>query len=163
MCVFLRSLEYYEGILFLTTNRVKTIDEAIASRIHLPLRYADLSQSAQKEVWQSFLKKAKATKGASSLAPKDVERLAKEGLNGRQVRDQHSHKAALTKPSSRSKMPCRWRKLWRMMKRVQSGCHTSRRPSISTSSSNRTFVEPAKLRACTHILKWIQWLIDPLV
>ena len=111
VCVFLRSLEYYEGILFLTTNRVKTIDEAIASRIYLPLRYADLSQSAQKEVWQSFLKKAKATKGASLLAPKDVERLAKEGLNGRQVRDQHSHKAALTKPSSRSKMPCRWRKL----------------------------------------------------
>ena len=32
--VFLRELEYYQGIMFLTTNRVKQIDDAIASRIH---------------------------------------------------------------------------------------------------------------------------------
>ena len=31
--VFLRELEYYQGIMFLTTNRVKQIDNAIASRI----------------------------------------------------------------------------------------------------------------------------------
>lgn len=36
--VFLRELEYYQGIMFLTTNRVKQIDDAIASRIHLPLK-----------------------------------------------------------------------------------------------------------------------------
>jgi hypothetical protein len=37
--VFLRELEYYQGIIFPTTNRVKQIDDAIASRVHLPLRY----------------------------------------------------------------------------------------------------------------------------
>ncbi|KAF2177301.1 hypothetical protein K469DRAFT_742614, partial [Zopfia rhizophila CBS 207.26] len=35
--VFLRKLEYFEGILFLTTNRVRTFDEAIVSRIHLAI------------------------------------------------------------------------------------------------------------------------------
>lgn len=35
---FLRALEYYEGILILTTNRVGTFDEAFKSRIQLALR-----------------------------------------------------------------------------------------------------------------------------
>jgi SpoVK/Ycf46/Vps4 family AAA+-type ATPase len=35
--VFLRVLEFYSGILFLTTNRVGTIDEAFKSRIHISL------------------------------------------------------------------------------------------------------------------------------
>ncbi len=35
--VFLRALEFYSGILFLTTNRVGTIDEALKSRIDLSL------------------------------------------------------------------------------------------------------------------------------
>lgn len=35
--VFLRVLEYYSGILFLTTNRVGTIDEAFKSRIQISL------------------------------------------------------------------------------------------------------------------------------
>ncbi|KAF2800360.1 P-loop containing nucleoside triphosphate hydrolase protein, partial [Melanomma pulvis-pyrius CBS 109.77] len=37
--VFLRALEYYTGVLFLTTNRVGTLDEAFRSRIHLSLLY----------------------------------------------------------------------------------------------------------------------------
>lgn len=40
--VFLRVLEYYNGLLFLTTNRVGTIDEAFKSRIHLSLYYVSL-------------------------------------------------------------------------------------------------------------------------
>ncbi|KAK6222191.1 hypothetical protein QIS74_04446 [Colletotrichum tabaci] len=35
--VFLRALEYYDGILILTTNRVGTFDEAFKSRIQLAL------------------------------------------------------------------------------------------------------------------------------
>ncbi|KIW97213.1 uncharacterized protein Z519_02605 [Cladophialophora bantiana CBS 173.52] len=37
--VFLRVLEYYAGILFLTTNRIGDFDEAFASRIHMNLHY----------------------------------------------------------------------------------------------------------------------------
>ncbi|KAG7287269.1 hypothetical protein NEMBOFW57_006776 [Staphylotrichum longicolle] len=41
--VFLRVLEYYSGILFLTTNRVGALDEAFKSRIHLSLYYPPLT------------------------------------------------------------------------------------------------------------------------
>jgi len=51
VCVFLRKLEYYDGIMFLTTNRVRTIDKTSASRIHMPLRYNELDESARKKVW----------------------------------------------------------------------------------------------------------------
>ncbi|KAL4956503.1 hypothetical protein BDW69DRAFT_181509 [Aspergillus filifer] len=36
--VFLRKLEYYEGVLFLATNRVMEFDEAVLSRIHLNMK-----------------------------------------------------------------------------------------------------------------------------
>ena len=40
--VFLRTLEYYPGILFLTTNRVGVLDEAINSRVHITLYFGNL-------------------------------------------------------------------------------------------------------------------------
>ncbi|RMJ07908.1 hypothetical protein CDV36_012492 [Fusarium kuroshium] len=43
--VFLRILEYYNGILFLTTNRVGTLDEAFKSRIHMSLYYPPLNRT----------------------------------------------------------------------------------------------------------------------
>lgn len=42
--VFLRILEYYSGILFLTTNRVGILDEAFKSRIHISMYYPPLSR-----------------------------------------------------------------------------------------------------------------------
>merc|ERR1711939_1159242 len=57
--IFLRLLEYFQGILFLTTNRVDTFDEAFQSRIHLPLRYGELSAKAKRRVWGMFLEMAK--------------------------------------------------------------------------------------------------------
>lgn len=40
--VFLRILEYYSGILFLTTNRPGALDEAVKSRVHLNLHFPHL-------------------------------------------------------------------------------------------------------------------------
>ncbi|CAG8919072.1 unnamed protein product [Penicillium salamii] len=42
VAVFLRVMEYYAGILFLTTNRVGDFDEAFTSRIHVSLWYKPL-------------------------------------------------------------------------------------------------------------------------
>jgi SpoVK/Ycf46/Vps4 family AAA+-type ATPase len=53
--VFLRVLEYYEGILILTSNRVGTFDEAFKSRIQLSLHYDALSQGQRQKIWQNFL------------------------------------------------------------------------------------------------------------
>jgi SpoVK/Ycf46/Vps4 family AAA+-type ATPase len=40
--IFLRVLEYYEGILFMTTNRINDSDVAVHSRIHVSLEYLSL-------------------------------------------------------------------------------------------------------------------------
>lgn len=40
--VSLRVLDYYDGVLFLTTNRVGTVDEVFRFRIHLSLYYPAL-------------------------------------------------------------------------------------------------------------------------
>lgn len=53
--VFLRVLEYYEGILILTTNRVGTFDEAFKSRILLSLHYEKLSEGQRHRIWRGFI------------------------------------------------------------------------------------------------------------
>ena len=53
--VFLRALEYYTGVLFLTTNRVGTLDEAFKSRIHMSLLYPALDWDQTKAVWTKHL------------------------------------------------------------------------------------------------------------
>ncbi|PWY90984.1 hypothetical protein BO70DRAFT_410604 [Aspergillus heteromorphus CBS 117.55] len=52
VAVFLRVMEYYAGILFLTTNRVGYFDEAFTSRIHVTLYYPELSSDKTVEVFK---------------------------------------------------------------------------------------------------------------
>lgn len=53
--VFLRTLEYYSGILFLTTNRVGVLDEAFKSRIHVSLRYPKVKLPTTLSIWKGCL------------------------------------------------------------------------------------------------------------
>ena len=48
--VFLRTIEYYQGIMLLTINRVTEFDPAALSRIHLKVKYDDLKSKAKSEV-----------------------------------------------------------------------------------------------------------------
>ncbi|KAF8538611.1 hypothetical protein BDD12DRAFT_740606, partial [Trichophaea hybrida] len=57
--IFLRVLEYYSGILFLTTNRVGTFDEAFKSSIHMSLYYPELSKDAYIKIWKMNLHRIK--------------------------------------------------------------------------------------------------------
>jgi len=53
--IFLRALEYYRGVLFLTTNRVEAFDSAFTSRIHVALHYKKLRDSDRQRIWiQNF-------------------------------------------------------------------------------------------------------------
>ncbi|KAI1128300.1 P-loop containing nucleoside triphosphate hydrolase protein [Nemania abortiva] len=47
----LRALEYYSGILIMTTNRVGTLDEAFKSRIHVVLYFPQLDIARSLEIW----------------------------------------------------------------------------------------------------------------
>jgi hypothetical protein len=55
--VFLRRLEYYSGVLILTTNRVGQFDEAIKSRIHISLYYPELKEKPSKQIWKKNLER----------------------------------------------------------------------------------------------------------
>lgn len=50
--VFLRVLEYFNGLLFLTTNRIDDIDEAIISRCIALVRYHPPGREDRRRIWQ---------------------------------------------------------------------------------------------------------------
>ncbi len=50
--VFLRVLEYFNGLLFLTTNRVDDIDEAIVSRCIALIKYNPPDALARRRIWR---------------------------------------------------------------------------------------------------------------
>ena len=50
--VFLRVLEYFNGLLFLTTNRVDDIDEAIVSRCIALIKFNPPDAEARRKIWQ---------------------------------------------------------------------------------------------------------------
>lgn len=53
--IFLRELEYFRGIIFLTTNLYSTIDSAFRSRVSLHLLFKPLTPEAREMVWRKFL------------------------------------------------------------------------------------------------------------
>src|SRR5262249_16006893 len=55
---FLRLLDYYQGILFLTTNRWEVLDHAVLSRVMLKLHYPDLDDAARAAIWRTMLEAA---------------------------------------------------------------------------------------------------------
>lgn len=55
VAIFLRLLEYYEGVLFLTTNRVKNFDPAFYSRIMLSFGFDELQSESRCKVWNNLL------------------------------------------------------------------------------------------------------------
>ena len=65
--VFLRRLEYYSGILFLTTNIVGLIDEAFKSRIHVALRYDTIDERTTGQIWKNLLKRINRDNRATKL------------------------------------------------------------------------------------------------
>jgi SpoVK/Ycf46/Vps4 family AAA+-type ATPase len=82
--IFLRILEYYEGILFLTTNRVDNIDAAFQSRIHISMQYNELSTSSRRHVWSNFLNMGAKGHGFSE---KEMDMLAEYKMNGREIKN----------------------------------------------------------------------------
>lgn len=82
--IFLRTLEYYEGILFMTTNRVNNIDAAFQSRIHVSLEYPDLTTESRVQIWRNFVAAAKVK---PEISEADVQELARLQLNGRQIKN----------------------------------------------------------------------------
>ncbi|KAH6697478.1 hypothetical protein F5X68DRAFT_257633 [Plectosphaerella plurivora] len=88
--VFLRVLEYYQGIMFLTTNQIAEFDVAIPSRIHVAIRYESLKEKQMEAIFEGFLKELE-DKGLIEDYEDMQDWLAsvvyREGFDGRQIRN----------------------------------------------------------------------------
>ncbi|KAK6086963.1 AAA family ATPase [Seiridium cupressi] len=88
--VFLRVLEYFEGILVLTSNRVGTFDEAFKSRIQLALHYPNLNVPQRRKIWRTFLNRLRSI-AVGQIDYDDIfdnlDDLARRDDNGRAIRN----------------------------------------------------------------------------
>ncbi|KAM0247237.1 hypothetical protein ACHAQJ_009922 [Trichoderma viride] len=67
--VFLRMLEYYNGILFLTTNRPGVLDEAVKSRVHLNLHYNFLVEEQVVAIFKLNIQRLREIEDQAAKAP----------------------------------------------------------------------------------------------
>jgi len=81
--IFLRILEYYSGVLFLTTNRAAKIDPAFQSRIHISMTYSELSPSSRRHVWVNFI----AGLSKAEFSDEELDRLSRYKMNGREIKN----------------------------------------------------------------------------
>lgn len=81
--ILLRLLEKYNGIMFLTTNRMSSIDNAFKSRISINIVYEELGRESRLKVWKNILKAANMT----YLSDEDIDSLSHININGRQIKN----------------------------------------------------------------------------
>lgn len=90
---FLRALEYFKGIVFLTTNRVGTFDEAFISRIHVPIYYGEFTPEQRMRVWDTFFEKLELDRESTMrIVPSAKDYVGSSDLqnlkwNGREIRN----------------------------------------------------------------------------
>jgi AAA+ superfamily predicted ATPase len=87
--VFLRVIEYYDGILVLTSNRIGTFDEAFKSRVQLIVHYPKLQKEERRRIWFKFFKGMRNTCVDAYIEELEerVEDLSDNDLNGREIRN----------------------------------------------------------------------------
>jgi hypothetical protein len=80
-------LLYYEGILFLTTNRIEIIAPAFRSRIHLSIAYPPLSADSRRELWKSAILRANRGQPPEWLTTEFLGHLVEKKTNGREIKN----------------------------------------------------------------------------
>lgn len=87
--VFLRVLEYYDGILILTSNRIGTFDSAFKSRFQLAIHYPALNVEGRYEIWLNFINGLSKTNPDVKIddLKSHIQELADVKLNGREIRN----------------------------------------------------------------------------
>ena len=71
-------------MMFLTTNRVSDFDAAFESRIHLTIHYPALDTASRLKIWRAFVSLGE---DESGLSEGDLEGLAENEMNGRQIKN----------------------------------------------------------------------------
>ncbi|CAH0039558.1 unnamed protein product [Clonostachys solani] len=87
VAVFLRKIEYFQGVLILTTNRKEDFDEAFKSRIHITISYPDLSHDAQSGIWKALIAANEQVKLDGTWTTEAFTALGKLNVNGRTIKN----------------------------------------------------------------------------
>ncbi len=90
VAVFLRLLEYYNGIMFLTTNRGNNFDPAFRSRVTLAIHYKRPTQEGRFTIWTNLLKNR-----GLEFSTAEIEALASVDINGREIKNAINSAGAL--------------------------------------------------------------------
>ncbi|KAF5613304.1 TOB3 (member of AAA-ATPase family) [Fusarium subglutinans] len=88
VAVFLKHLEYFSGIVFLTTSRLSSIDAAMKSRIHLSLSFGPPEAEVRRQIWKQNLEAVPVDEteiGGKELSSQAAEDLIHHKLNGREM------------------------------------------------------------------------------
>jgi hypothetical protein len=89
-------MEYYDGILILTTNRIKIFDLAIQSRIHLAVKYSELTTEDRRKICLGFFQQLNDDNTEDRKRIEDyINNDFDEEFNGRQIRNVFSSAIAL--------------------------------------------------------------------
>ena len=80
--VFLRQLEYFTGVMFLTSNLASNIDPAFSSRIIQTFEYKEMDESGRAQIWQTLCAYQKL-----EISDRQASVLAKYQVNGREIKN----------------------------------------------------------------------------
>jgi DNA polymerase III delta prime subunit len=95
--VFLRLLEYYQGIMFLTSNRASNIDKAFYSRISMAINFPSLTTEDRVSIWENIL-----DLNGVELNDAEILYLADNyAVNGRQIKNAVNNATALARRDQR--------------------------------------------------------------
>jgi AAA+ superfamily predicted ATPase len=97
---FLRTLEYFNGIIIMTTNRIQTMDVAFQSRIQVAIDYKNLNTGSRRKIWGMFINRLENADAREELLD-EMEYLKKSNMNGRQIRSVMKVSESLAKSDGR--------------------------------------------------------------
>lgn len=85
VAVFLKELEYFGSIVFLTTNRLASFDRAMKSRIHLALSYGPPGDGTRRQIWEHCLNGFPAEERDMDNVNEVTSALSMMKVNGREI------------------------------------------------------------------------------
>ena len=138
--VFLRLLEYYQGVLCLTTNRSEEIDVAFHSRIHISLPFPDLTEGNREQIWRHFAK----------ITNKKAETTA---ARKKAVADKKTEQQAATQPHDSESSPVETETSTNGTKIVESSRATDSLIDLSTSDFRKLSQTPLNGRQIKNAFK----------
>ncbi|RNJ59937.1 hypothetical protein D7B24_000654 [Verticillium nonalfalfae] len=85
---FLRHIEYFKGIVFLTTNVNSSINTALQSRVQIHLTFPGLTRAMRAKVWGNFVDRA--PDNVRKLDGPEIARLSDWSMSGRDIKNTYN-------------------------------------------------------------------------